>query len=178
MCHRRFYNLCVIWLIIIILANRIFTSSHGREIQNFFEIVPGSLFNEPATQAITFHKVKTKYDCLFDSLYTSLPYWLLIFRKCSPIYDYRTHVLVCFLFMQMDMSMIQIKGIKFVQIMTINYFACLRECIIAPQTFDKYIIFSRLKYLTFRLLIWYIYILTINKHIFPLKALWSVTNNI
>ena len=36
---------------IIILANRIFASSHGREIPNFLEIVAGSLFNEPATQA-------------------------------------------------------------------------------------------------------------------------------
>jgi hypothetical protein len=36
---------------IIILANRIFASSHGREIPNFLEIVADSLFNEPATQA-------------------------------------------------------------------------------------------------------------------------------
>jgi hypothetical protein len=34
-----------------ILANRIFASSHGREIPNFLEIVADSLFNEPATQA-------------------------------------------------------------------------------------------------------------------------------
>ena len=31
---------------IIILANRIFASSHGREIPNFLEIVAGSLFND------------------------------------------------------------------------------------------------------------------------------------
>jgi hypothetical protein len=37
----------------IILANRIFASSHGREIPNFNDIVAGSLFNEPATQANT-----------------------------------------------------------------------------------------------------------------------------